>query len=331
MIEIMYRYILPCFFALVLVANAQEITLDRLPADGFAASVEDQVIMISDVLRATQSVDQRVRLRYSGRELEMKRYEVFLEGLDRLIDRALIIEEFKTTPLNVPDRMVDDEINTMVAERYDNDRAALLQELAEQRITIEEWRDMIRDGIIVQLMRSREIGERVVASPKQILQAYEQREESFREPAAVDLRLIFKRAGDDPEVAREAIVAARSNLLAGVAFAEVAREVSDDPTAVSGGDWGWMDPGQFRDEFKRALDQLDPGVISEPVETPEGFYLLMIEDRREASVKTFDEVRDQIAAELRAEQIEELSRDWLARLRDKFSVIYHIPTPPPAP
>jgi peptidyl-prolyl cis-trans isomerase SurA len=328
----MLRLLFTLLFAFTLSIRAQEITLDRLPAEGFAASVEDQVITIGDVLVATRAADQQMRMRYSGRELEMKRYEVFLEGLDRLIDRALMIEEFKTIKeLAIPERMVDAEMTDIVSRRYDNDRAALLQDLADQRITIEEYRDMIRENLMVQIMRSREIGERIVVSPKQILEAYEAREDRFREPAAVDLRLIFKRAGDAPDATRDILATARSNILAGATFADVAREVSEDPTATSGGNWGWVEPDQFREEFKRALDQLEPGEISEPVETPEGFYLLMIENRREENLKTFEEVRDQIAEELRAEQIEDLSRNWLNRLRNKFSVIYHIPTPPPAP
>ncbi len=328
----MFRY-LALISCLVWALNvrAQEVTLDQLPVDGFAASVEDQVIMISDVLRATQAADRQMRMRFSGRELDMKRYEVFLEGLDQLIDRALIVEEYETSELQIPERMIEEEISRIVTERYEGDRATMLQELAEQRVTIEEFRDMIRNNLIVQIMRSREVGERIVVSPKQILDAYEQRLDRYSEKAAVDLRLIFKQAGDEPGIAREQILAARSNIVAGASFGDVAREISDDPTALSGGDWGWVDPGQFREEFKRAIEQLETGAISEAVETPEGFYLLKIEDRRETTTKSFEEVRDLIAGELRAEQIDDLSRSWLNRLRGKFSVIYHIPTPPAAP
>lgn len=303
-------------------------TLDRLPVDGYAATVNEEIITISDVRRSIQEMELRLRARYAGAELEQKRVELFMSGLEQLVDRALIIEEFKSQKIEVPERMVEDEISDLVKAQFDGDRAALLNELAEQQITIDDWREMISEGIMVRIMRSREVGERIVVSPRQVLEAYEARKDAYRLPAGVDLRMMFKRAGDEAATNRAALVAAREAVLAGQSFTNLAKTISEDPSATTGGSWGWVDPTQFRDEIRNAIIALPKGEVSDVIDTTEGFYLLYAEDRREESTRSFGEVRDEIEKALRKQQLDALAAGWMKRLRNKYTVIYHIPTPP---
>lgn len=309
-------------------ANSQTTTLDRMPVDGYAATVNERIITIGDVRRATQEMEMRLRTRYAGEELAQKRQELFLSGLEQVIDHSLILEEFKALKFEIPDRMIDSEINDIVLSEYKGDRAAMLDELAKQQVTIDEWRDNIRDRIAVGMMRSREIGERIVISPQQILDAYESRKDLYTQPAGVRLRMIFRRGGLEGDANREMLERAREEILGGKSFGEVAREVSEDPSSPEGGDWGWVKPDQFRDELKRAITALSTGETSGVVGTPEGFYLFHVEETREATTRSLEDVRTEIETDLRRQQTEKLTRDWLTRLRNKYPVIYHIPTPP---
>lgn len=310
------------------VADGQSVEV-RMPIDGYAATVNERIITIGEVRSATAEKEMQLRMRYAGAELARKQMELFLSGLDQVIDRALILEEYEAQKLQLPDRLIDNEINDIVAAEYKGDRAAMLGDLADQQMTIEEWREAIRDRIIISMMRSREIGERIVVSPRQIIEAYEARQDLYHEPAKVHLRLIFKRGGTDAEANLTALQEIRTNILAGQAFAEAAIAGSEDPSAANGGDWGWVQPDQFRDELKNAIANVATGEISEIVETPEGLYLLLVEERREATTRSLEEVRAEIETDLRRRQGEELMTNWLARLRNKYAVIYHIPVPPP--
>ena len=109
--------------------------------------------------------------------------------------------------------------------------------------------------------------------------------------------------------------------------ADVAKAVSEDATASVGGDWGWVKRTEMIEEIKTALTDLPVDTISKPVYTPEGYYLLQIEERREASTKTLTEVRNEIEEELRQEESGRLYRNWMERLRKKHSVLYFIPRP----
>ncbi len=301
----------------------------KLPLDGFAAVVNERTITIGDVMMSIHEAEERLRILYGGEELESKRRALFRSGLERLIDQSLIIEEFGTRKdMQIPERMVDDRVNEIVFERFNNDRSALMSALAEDQITFADWRETIRERLIVMALRRVEIGDRIIISPTQVRQAYEERKDRYHSPGQVKLRLLYVPLGTPPEAAHETVAAARARIEAGEGFEAVAKEVSQDPSAPLGGDWGWLDPAMLREELKSVVTGLAAGAVSDIVFTPEGYYLLQIDERREASTKSFEEVRAEIEAELRERESERLYADWMKRLRQKFSVIYYVPVEP---
>lgn len=302
-----------------------------LPIDGYAAIVNDRIITIGDVMDSTREAEERLRVQYSGDDLEARRKELFQSGLERLIDQALILEEFKKQEGQMPERAVTDYINDIVHENFNGDRSALLDALAKDQVTMDEWRETIRERLIVSAMRRNAIGDRVVIPPRQIREAYEADQERYHQPEEVNLRMIFVRAGTDSEKAFAAINDALAAITNGADFAAVAKEKSDDSSAVDGGAWGWLQSSMLREELKKEVDTLSPGQVSPVIHTTEGFYLLKLEERRAASTRSFEDVRQQIEKELRENESERLYKEWMARLRQKFSVIYYIPNPPSAP
>lgn len=82
---------------------------------------------------------------------------------------------------------------------------------------------------------------------------------------------------------------------AGEDFAELVREYSEDiETKASGGDLGWIGPGKMAREFDKAAFNLEPGQVSDLIETDYGFEIVKLEDIKPEHVKELSEVRDQI-------------------------------------
>lgn len=102
-------------------------------------------------------------------------------------------------------------------------------------------------------------------------------------------------------------------------FADLARQYSVDGSAGNGGDLGWVYQGDTVPEFERAMDALEPNVVSEPVRSPFGWHLIVVEQRRvdEASP---DRVRQQARLALRERRADEAYQDWLRQLRDRTYV-----------
>ena len=97
-------------------------------------------------------------------------------------------------------------------------------------------------------------------------------------------------------------------------FEEVAREISEDGSAASGGDLGWATPGSLVPEFEEAMNKLPLGGISPPVASRFGMHLVQVLDRRSAQLdpKT---VRDQARNQLRESKFEPTYQDWAKELR----------------
>ena len=117
------------------------------------------------------------------------------------------------------------------------------------------------------------------------------------------------------EQARQEIEALRKQIQDGASFAEVAREHSDDPgSAKQGGSLGQIERGQMVEPFEETLFALEPGQLSEPVRTRFGFHLIRVAGIESQQPKRLAEVRDQLVADYRLKEAENIFYDQAERL-----------------
>ncbi len=111
--------------------------------------------------------------------------------------------------------------------------------------------------------------------------------------------------------------------LGGENFSELARQYSDDASAAKGGDLGWLSPGDTVPEFERAMDDLQPGQISDPVRTAFGFHLITVIERRDEDLS---EERQRLMARqaIRLRKADAAYQDWIRQQRDKAYVEYRL-------
>jgi len=294
-----------------------------IPVDGYAAVVNNRVITVGRSPAQIQPVRMQIETAYEGEELEQKLAEAYDAALRSLIERALIIEAFARAGGSVPDRLVEDQVSSFISERFNNNRAAFLEALTEERMTIEDWREETRNRLIVSIMRRREVSDRVVISPRAVRDLYERNEEKYRTPEQVKLRMIMLQRGTSEEeqtVKRAEALKIRERLLAGDDFAELARTESEGARATQGGDFGWIEPGSLRPELAAVAAQIEAGRVSDIIETESELYILKVEARKKAAVMPFDDVRGEIEADLRRQEEDRLYAAWMDRLYRRFYV-----------
>jgi peptidyl-prolyl cis-trans isomerase D len=184
-------------------------------------------------------------------------------------------------------------------------RDALLQRLEQLELAIVAL-DTTRppDGFEANPDQLKELLEKDEA---RVRTAYQQHPDRYHVPEQVHARhILFKLAKDAPpeqvEATRKKAEAARARLASGADFAALARELSDDPGSKDkGGDLGFFQRGQMVPPFEQAAFSLEPGQLSEPVRTDFGFHILRVEERRPAEDRTYEQVREELARELLAE------------------------------
>jgi peptidyl-prolyl cis-trans isomerase SurA len=121
--------------------------------------------------------------------------------------------------------------------------------------------------------------------------------------------------------ARRRLTDVRERIVSGGAnFAELARVHSDDTaSAARGGELDWIYPGDTVPDFERALQDLQPGELSQPVKTPFGYHLIQVLERRAADVSA-ERRRLQARQSLRERKSDEAYQEWLRQLRDQAYV-----------
>jgi peptidyl-prolyl cis-trans isomerase SurA len=121
--------------------------------------------------------------------------------------------------------------------------------------------------------------------------------------------------------ARRKLVALKERLDNGAEFAELARLHSNDLSATKGGDLGWLYQGDTVPDFEKAMDALKINQTSEPVQSPFGFHLIQVLERRTEDATA---ERQRLAARqvLRERKSDEAYQDWVRQMRDRAYVEY---------
>lgn len=127
-----------------------------------------------------------------------------------------------------------------------------------------------------------------------------------------------------PADARRKLIELKERLDNGAAkFEDLARLYSNDGSAGKGGDLGWIYPGDTVPEFERAMNALKPGEVSQPIESPFGYHLIEVLERK---TEELSKERQRLVARqaLRERKLEEAYEDWLRQLRDRAYVEYRL-------
>lgn len=119
--------------------------------------------------------------------------------------------------------------------------------------------------------------------------------------------------------ARNRLLQLKERIDNGAKFDELARLHSEDASASRGGDLGWLNPGDTVPEFEKAMDALKPGEVSEPIQSPFGWHLIQVLERRSQDVT---QERQKLLARqaIRERKGEEAFQDWVRQIRDSAYV-----------
>lgn len=143
-------------------------------------------------------------------------------------------------------------------------------------------------------------------------QLYDQQIKLLKPEVEVKARHILVESEDKAKEIAEKIVH-------GAGFAQMAKEYSKDPgTKDDGGSLGYFRRGQMVPQFEEAAFKLEPGDVSDPIQTQFGWHLIQVEDRRELQPPEFDAIKDRLLASMMHRKAQEIG----TLLRGKAEIEY---------
>ena len=263
--------------------------------DRIVAVVNKEVITQHDLQNGVQDELRRLKAKYTGHELERRYQEKQREVLNRLIDERLQLQEAKAKGLSV----TQDEID-----------AAIRRTPLPPTQTEEEFGQQL----LLKKLFDFEVRRNVVVEEGELHRYYKANPTQFSQPPQYRLKHIFLMAQNEEERSRAKTTAQTiySNWNPETPLEELAAQHGQVVTEL-----GWVEEKDLVVPLAQDLKDLPVGTMSKPIETQLGIHLLTVEEIKEPQPYPFEQMEQEIRAQLVKERREEAYRKWLEDLKAK--------------
>ncbi|MDE0207508.1 MAG: peptidylprolyl isomerase [Candidatus Tectomicrobia bacterium] len=280
--------------------------------DGIAAVVNEEIITIGEVREAMAQ-------RYRGEDVRERISEAYRETLRNLTDIQLQLARARQLQMAVSDDETERQIDALLIQNQIS-REQLEQLLKSRGMSLDTYRQQIREGLLVTKVINAEVRSRLIILDSELQEAYQARRDTYRIPGTQTvshiLFLLAARSSEE-EVARRRVEAegVLQAIRDGGDFAALARRHSEGPSAERGGLLGTFQADELLPGFEEAMAELQPGEVSGVVRTRVGLHIIRLEDRQIDSFRSLEEVREELQNELLRERTDAKYQEWLEALR----------------
>lgn len=241
---------------------------------------------------------QNIAAQIGGRDKVEDEQALAQMATQRVVEQTLLAQEARRTNVQPNELRMAEMMQAL--EQQAGGRQALEANLQAFGMTYAQMEEYIRELELSRALIEKQISPTISVTDDDARAFYDENPQLFEVEEQVRARhIIFNcTLTDSPEKvasARAKAEDARRRALAGEDFAELARELSEEPeTAPRGGDLGWFTRGQTAPQFANAAFALQPGGIAPVVRTEYGFHVITVDDRRPAGTVSYDEVKDRV-------------------------------------
>ena len=286
------RILLGPLLALALLAPqlspAQSLPVE--PLDHIVAVVDDDIVLRSELDVAVANIVNRFA---QNPEQLPPRNVLERQVLERLIAIKLQVDRAMGSGVRISDAELEQSIAGIAAQQG-LAVPQLRAQLQAEGIPYEEFRDSVREELLIQRLRQRISQSRVVVSEAEINMALETnplRSEEIR-LAHIMVGLPENPTPEQIQIARTKIEGVKELIDRGeMDFTAAAIRYSDSPNALEGGDLGWRGADEIPPMFLGVIQGMQPGDITDPIRGPTGFQLLTVLERRDAGAQQVTQYR----------------------------------------
>jgi parvulin-like peptidyl-prolyl isomerase len=264
-----------------------------------------------------------------GPQFEAKFKESNDKVIQELIDRQIILDEFKQMGATIKPNIIDAEIQRQMRELYNGDEVKFREELKRSRLTMEGYREMTREKMVVQAMRTQKFSDAPPPLPAEVRAEYEEMKSSLRDVTkdVITFQKIFIPASDpdnplntpDSQLALAEDLARQ--LAEGADFTEIAESYSKDAFAEDGGLQENVPRTDLSPEFASIVFETPVGKIAGPLLDPRGFTIVKpIKIVLGPAPPMNDEIREMLEQQVTRKKTSVEYERWMESLRKKAMI-----------
>jgi peptidyl-prolyl cis-trans isomerase SurA len=300
--------------------------------DRVVAVVNEEVITLSDLEKEGERLYREIAAKTPAESLAETLKRAREDVLDSLIEKRLLAQQAKAKNIAVSQDEVDAAFQQM-QEQSGLSAADFLAKLQAEGMTESAFREHLKTQVLQGKLVNADVRSKVVITDDDILDYYDTHHTSQVTGGGYYLLQIGTAWLDpkNPEASQEALedgkLEARKRAekaweLAkdGDDFKELAGKYSEFPSATDGGDIGVLQLNEMAPYMQEAVKKLQPGEISEIIETPDGYQFFKLLNNQDGTivVKTpFEQVKEEIRNNLYKQRLQKAYEDWLNSLIDQ--------------
>ncbi|HPR64452.1 MAG TPA: peptidylprolyl isomerase [Thermoanaerobaculia bacterium] len=312
--------VLVCLTATLLLAVPQE-----------AKTQAKAAIKINKMIITEDDVDMQVNLlrfqiESSGRQIPAGVEDTLRkQAAETLIQTAIMEQAARDANTVVPEEEIKKEVDGVIQSFGSEEQFE--KALQDAGIARDHFLAQVRRSLLIDAFISNKYKDAGISTDGEAKAYYDANPNQFLRPEQVKAsHILFRVAENAPEAESEAAHKkaqdACKRAKAGEDFAELAKALSEGPTAPNGGDLGYFAKGRMVPEFDASAFSLKPGEISEPVKTKFGWHVIKVTDHRDESKMAFDEVKDRLKTFLGNSRLREKIQEFITEMRSKAEITY---------
>ncbi|HDR05832.1 MAG TPA: parvulin peptidyl-prolyl isomerase, partial [Candidatus Marinimicrobia bacterium] len=289
----MFKYLSHNFKFLFLILFFSQILFPQQLIDGIAAVVGEEIILYSDVQQLALEISRQEQIDLRHNQAAFMQLQQ--KALRELINSKVLILQAEIDSVEVRDRDIEQALNEQIKQylSYFNGSEKELEAAMglPMRVIKEKLYERIKAMLIQQQIQSEKFLKLKITRPE-VIAFYNEKKDSIPPlPEKVDIShilLLPKPSDAKSDSVKNFLKNLKENIVSGkIDFADAARQFSQDPgSASAGGDLGFVSKGTFVREYEQQAFHLNPGEISEPIQTQFGLHLIQLLEIRGESIHT---------------------------------------------
>lgn len=279
------------------------------PATEFkiAIIVNGEMITAEDINNRIRAFVFNTKIPLNTETAEMIKNRV----VQNTIDEKIKIQEAKKEGIIIADKEVDDAIEGF-AESNNTSMENFYKELKRENVNLESFREQMKSDLSwLRLVRKKTSGD-IEPSQKEINRAIEQIKKDMNSERYMFSEIVIGKS--TAKNLNDLIY----NLRNDSRFQLYAMQFSEAPSASRGGNLGWISKDKLYPQLQKALDRMNDGEVSEPIEIGDNYYIVKLEKKYnpttdKASIPNQNEIKSMIEGR----RLEEFAGNYINKLRQK--------------
>jgi len=265
-----------------------------------AAETDQAVARVNGIEISQTDMDRKFNLikeRYAsmGVPLDDSKINEFKDNiLNSLIDQEVLLQEAKVEGIKIDPAEIKAELDNFKTQ-FETE-ADFKKQISEMNYSEENILTQIEQSKIIEKFIEEKIMPTITVTDEETKAYFDEHPEEFKVPERVNASHVLIKIAPDASDAAKAealneIKDIKSKLDNGEDFAELAKEYSDCPSSAKGGDLGFFARGQMVKPFEDAAFVLEPGEISDVVETRFGYHIIKLQEKETATTLTYEDIK----------------------------------------